>query len=582
MSITYDEGMVLTNKGRALEASMRAAGRPLRFTRAIFGSGDIPEGVESLEEMEAVAEERMNLPWLRAAVVGDGTAKFIFLLDNTQVPAPGFPIKEIGVMAENEAGEEILYNYTNFGNQYSWMPSPNGARIVSTEFSLSVVVGYTTKIEVTLDPSSSAFALQSELLAHISDETAHPELPHYGNEVASLEDIKALWAEGGDGKLHKTDLALLQKAILGGDASTIPKLAGRMTQQELELANMAFTLSGLPVVIVSSTESLNPAAYWVEDPSAESSTERELFSTLELSNMVFYDDYKRGDTDETDTISAKVKAVTAGSRTIGLESLAGIHPGEYYTLTDGLNSELVQVKSSSKNGDILRVVCKGDIVHTYNIEKAYLYRTTAGLKNGKMLSAWMPGEEIVTLSHEFRADGIRKLAYSQAMVRHGKLVGTRIRAFVTYLDEIVERENVAIGIGTGARQTVQLPDAAIDYTTIKVFVNGTETQDFDANTETSPAEVTLTAPAGASITASYKAGYTDEDWIEMDPATVQDYGETGMVATKFEHSIDAGGTEKTRTCIKWRLEAVDETAQPARIYGIAAGWAKASDVEVES
>lgn len=578
MSITYDEGMVLTNGGRALEAEQRAAGKGLTFSRAVFGSGILPAETETMEGVEAMVQQEMELPLLRASVVGDGTARFVFLLDNTNVPAPGFPIREIGVFALNESGDEILYSYTNFGNQYGWMPSANGARVVSTEFSLSVVVGYTTEIHVTLDPNSSAFALSSELSEHAKDTNAHPELPHFGEDIATIADIKNLWVDNGDGKIHKTDLETLQKAVLGGDASTIPKLAGRISQQELELSNIAFALANHPKIIVSSTEPLDPRAYWVYRPDAESSLEQELFGALELSNMIFYDNFNP--VSETDIISVKANAVTAGSRTIGLESLDGIHPGEAYTLTDGTKSELVQVKSASKNGNVLRVVCKSDVVGTYDLSRTYLYRTTAGLRNGSLLSAWHPGEEIIFQSKEFRADGIRKLAYTQGLVRHGKLKGVRIRAFATYLDEIVERENVSVGIGTGSRQTIHLPDAGIDYSTIRIFVDGNETNDFSANTETSPAEVTLTAVNGASITASYKSNYTDEDWQEMDLVTVQDYGDSGIIVSKFEHSLDAGGTEKTRTCIKWRLEAVDGTAQPVRIYGVAAGWAKAADVEV--
>jgi len=65
----------------------------------------------------------------------------------------------------------------------------------------------------------------------------------------------------------------------------------------------------------------------------------------------------------------------------------------------------------------------------------------------------------------------------------------------------------------------------------------------------------------------------------MDLVTVQDYGESGMIASKFEYSLKDDETENTRVCIKWRLEAIDDTAKPVSVYGIAEGFAKVKDLE---
>ena len=583
MSIAYDEGMVLTNEGRALEAERRAAGKGLHFSRAVFGSGMLPEDVEHMEDMESMVHEEMNLPWLRAVAVGDGTAKMVFYLDNSKVPAPGFPIREIGVFAktsDDEDAEEILYSYTNFGDHYGWMPSPTSARVVATEFSLSIIVGYTTKITVDLDKELSAFALVTELEAHTEDKNAHPNLPHYGDDIVEPDKIENFWTEDGSGTMQKADLGVVQKAILGGDASSLPLLTGRLSQAEQEIMNLNMALLGFPHVIVSSTEPLDPTAYWLEKPDSESSLEGELFKIMGMSNMVIYDNFNP--VTETDTLQVKVNAITAGSRTVGVESLSGIHPGSFYTITDGVSSELVQVKSSSKNGNVLRILVTADIAKVYNLDRTYIYRTTAGLKNGSLMSSfWHPGEEIVFEAKNFKADGIRALAYAESMIRHGKLSGVKIRSCVSFQDEVTEKKDVPIGVGTGSRQTIQLSDSGIDYTTIHVYANGAEIE-VDANTETTRAEVTLTAAEGAAITASYNCGLTDEDWREMDCVSVQEYGDSGIIATRFEYSLPEGETEKTRTCIKWVLDAEDDSAQPAMVYGAAAGWAKVATIKEES
>ncbi len=575
MADEIKRNMVLTIEGQKLMAKC-IAGNNLRVESIVLGDGRIPEGISSPRDMTAVVSPKMTLPVIHKKVDGTGTAILECQLKNSELDH-GFFARECGVYAKDpETGDLVLYSYRNTGDFPEYVPAAGNGEIIDSIYTVIIVVDQIENVTVTIEEGIGSVS-RAEFYSHLAEENPHPQFLQVDKN--KVTDCKDVWVGNGEQRrLQRMGISDFRKKILGGNAASISELTGRMTQQELELANMAFTLANMPNVIISSTEPLNPGAYWVYKPDAESSLPQELFSALELSNMVFYDSLNP--VTEVDTLKVKANAVTAGSRTVGLDSLEGIHPGETYTLTDGMNSEPVQVKSSSKNGGVLRIVCKEDIVHTYDLTKTYVYRTTAGLKNGSLLSAWHPGEEIIFGSKEFRADGIRKLAYAQGLVRHGKLAGTRIRAFASFLDEIIEREHVPLGIGTGERQTLALPDAGIDYTTIRIYVNGQEVTGFDANTETSPAEVTLTAPAGASVTASYKAGYTDEDWQEMDLVTVQDYGESGIIASKFEHSLDAGGTEKTRACIKWRLEAVDDTAQPVRIYGVAAGWAKAADVEV--
>ncbi|MBO6304498.1 MAG: hypothetical protein J6M62_05385, partial [Selenomonadaceae bacterium] len=516
-------------------------------------------------------------PVVNKRIPGGGTAIIDCQLNNTELDI-GFFCKEIGVYAKDpDTGDEVLYSYRNTENYSDYIPPANSNEIQNQIYTLIIVIGQIENVNVTITEGIGSVS-RAEYYNHLSDINPHPQFLQV--DMNKVKDCKDVWVGNGEQRrLQRMGIGDFRAKLLGGDAATLPELAGRMTQMELEQSNMAFTLANMPDIVISSTEPLNPKAYWIYRKDAESSLPRELFAALELSNMVFYDNLNPAT--EINTMKVKVNAVTAGSRTIGLDSLAGVHPGESYTLTDGAKSESVQVKSSSKNGGVLRVVCKNDVMNTYDLTKTYIYRTTAGLRNGKLLSAWHSGEEIIFDAKEFKADGIRKLAYAQGLIRHGKLNGVRIRAFASFLDEIAERKNYAVGIGSGTRQTLTLPDANIDYATIRIYVNGNEITNFDANTETSPTEITLTAPNGAAITADYKYNYSDEDWQEMNLVTVQDYGESGIIASKFEYGLKNNEAEKTRACVKWLLEAEDDTAQPVSVYGVAAGFAKAKDVEVE-
>ena len=140
----------------------------------------------------------------------------------------------------------------------------------------------------------------------------------------------------------------LRTKILGDNASQIPVMAGRISQLELELANV-----GIQTMV---KEELN------------------------LSNLFLYEDFKPADM--IDNTMTKVNAISAGSNTIGVASLEGITQGSWYWITDGIRKEAIQVASMQNNDDLCRIITKTPIANTYNIPTTMLYRSTAGVKDG--------------------------------------------------------------------------------------------------------------------------------------------------------------------------------------------------------
>ena len=74
-----------------------------------------------------------------------------------------------------------------------------------------------------------------------------------------------------------------------------------------------------------------------------------------------------------------------------------MYPGSWYTITDGLSYELVQVKSVSIENGIQRVILYAPVQNTYRLENCALYRTSATLENmyamgptGKQTKSWAP------------------------------------------------------------------------------------------------------------------------------------------------------------------------------------------------
>ena len=558
--------MTLTIAGRNLIAKS-LNGKGLKLVRVVMGSGKLPEGT-NVKDMTAVIEPKLNLPITYFSEDGTGTAKMFAQLNNAQLEH-GFFATELGLYAiDPDTEEETLYSYRNTGDYSEYIPAGVLGEILNLEYGITTVVDNAENITVNITEGVGSLP-RVEFYNHTKDTNPHPNLVRNGDKITEAAFVYA--STGDTTLLERLYLKDLQKQILGTNASTFPVMNGRIGQLEIELANAALRLSGTPKVFVGTDEPGDASAIWIK-PLDGSDIEKMLFADLDLSNMVFYDNFNP--VQEIDTLKVNVTGITAGSRTIDVASLDGIHPGQWYTVTDGVHSELVQVKSSSKNDGVLRVVCKSDIVNTYIVESTVLCRTTADvtaiIKGGGIHLE--SGAEIILSAKEFKSDGIAALMFAQSLIKHSTITNGELRAFVTFQDEIEERTDVEIGTATGARQTLTLPDAGIDYNTIRLKVDGVNFTDFSANTETDAPEITLTATAGATITASYRYGYTGEDWEEMQLTALEEYEDSGKAATKFEYALPEGLTTRTRTAIKWRFES--EVPTTVDVYAVEAGWAK--------
>ena len=563
---------VLTDVGRNLMAKC-ITGNTLKISKVVLGDGDVPAAVQDLREMTVVISPKMTLPVVYRRIDGTGTAILDCELKNTELEH-GFFAKEIGVFATDpETGDEVLYAYRNTGARSDYITAASSTEIINQIYSIIIVVDQIENVEVTITEGVGSVS-RAEYYEHLSSTNPHPEF-------AQISDTKVtntfnIWVNNGEKRqFERMSVSDMRSLVLGGDTASIPYLEGRISQNEQEILNLAFRQNASSKVIYSSTEPINPAATWVYNENFPSSAESELFNILDLSNMIYYNDFS-ADTSEIDTLKVKVNAITAGARAIGVDTLDGIHQGMICQISDGENSEIIEVKSLSKNGNILRIMVKEDILNTYDISKTYIYRTTAGHTKTLIYSDMRAGEELVGKYHEFKKDGIKKLAYSQAMIRHGKLDGVNIKAFVNFNDEIIHVDKKLIGTGTGSKQTIPIDETTkIDYSTVELFANGEKISNVDVNTETNPAEVTFTAPRGANIAVSYAANFETENWQEMKKVAVEEYENAGITASRFEFALPLEGAEKTRTAVKWTLEGEGS----AKIYGVGFGWAKVKETE---
>ena len=222
MPDVYNRNSV-TKKGYNLLAESIATKKPITFTKVVVGDGD-DTGLD-INTMTGVVSPKMELPIGNGEKGGDGVYVIQAVLSNKTLEHSFFP-KEVGLFAKCGDGEEVLYSYSNGGNNVGLMPDKN-TPINAEIYNIRTKIGnatnvtfvtsddtYVTKGELTkhnTDPDAHGGLLQkvkTELATHNTDISSHPAITAMiakilgatnwqENPVATLKDIKNLLGMGG-------------------------------------------------------------------------------------------------------------------------------------------------------------------------------------------------------------------------------------------------------------------------------------------------------------------------------------------------------------------------------------------------
>lgn len=215
MPDVYNRNSV-TKKGYNLLAESIATKKPITFTKVVVGDGD-DTGLD-INTMTGVVSPKMELPIGNGEKGGDGEYVIQAVLSNKTLEHSFFP-KEVGLFAKCGDGEEVLYSYSNGGNNVGLMPDKN-TPINAEIYNIRTKIGnatnitfvtsddtYVTKGELTkhnTDPDAHGGLLQkvkTELATHNTDASSHPAITNaiakilgatdwQENPVATLKDIK--------------------------------------------------------------------------------------------------------------------------------------------------------------------------------------------------------------------------------------------------------------------------------------------------------------------------------------------------------------------------------------------------------
>lgn len=206
MPDVYNRNSV-TKKGYNLLAESIATKKPITFTKVVVGDGD-DTGLD-INTMTGVVSPKMELPIGNGEKGGDGEYVIQAVLSNKTLEHSFFP-KEVGLFAKCGDGEEVLYSYSNGGNNVGLMPDKN-TPINAEIYNIRTKIGNATNI--TFVTSDDTYVTKGELTKHNADATAHDNrfnaiIQQVNNMITSVDNSDSL-AKAPTLQLVKTLLSSL-------------------------------------------------------------------------------------------------------------------------------------------------------------------------------------------------------------------------------------------------------------------------------------------------------------------------------------------------------------------------------------
>lgn len=190
MPDVYNRNSV-TKKGYNLLAESIATKKPITFTKVVVGDGD-DTGL-NIDTMTGLVSPKMELPIGNGEKGGDGEYVIQAVLSNKTLEHSFFP-KEVGLFAKCGDGEEVLYSYSNGGNNVGLMPDKN-TPINAEIYNIRTKIGNATNI--TFVASDDTYITKGELTKHNNDANAHDNrfnaiIQQVNNMITSVDNSDSL------------------------------------------------------------------------------------------------------------------------------------------------------------------------------------------------------------------------------------------------------------------------------------------------------------------------------------------------------------------------------------------------------
>lgn len=153
---------VVTKNGLEMIAESVATRKNLIFTRVVVGDGDATG--RNFNDMTSVISPKMELPVTSGVNEGNGQYLITATLSNNTLNLGFFP-REVGLYAKVDGKAEMLYSYTNGGNNVGYVPDKT-TPIDSEIYKIRTVIGNAKNI--TINMSDSTFVTKGELDRYVA------------------------------------------------------------------------------------------------------------------------------------------------------------------------------------------------------------------------------------------------------------------------------------------------------------------------------------------------------------------------------------------------------------------------------
>lgn len=341
-------GMILTNAGRNILAKA-LTGKTLTFTKAMTGDGTL--GSRNAASLTALISPKRELPIQSMSTTGSlGTCEVVLEMTNKGLTT-GFFVREYGLFAkEPDTGVETLYSYCNKGSEAGYLEGDNGVDIINYTLSLVTVIDQASNVTAYIT-NSNQYVTISRLDQRMADLFA---------DYASTSGFWT-WERNNEQRLRPCTLRQAKQDILDG----------------VDVAN------------------LNSRIERLEDALNQTLLELEVQSIFPGYTHYIVEDFKT--VNQLDMFTSDVTSIVAGDDSIDCKPIDGMIPGSWYTITDGISMEQVQVESINLENGIQRIILTKPIVNTYLLENTQLYRTSANISadtalgpNARLRINWEP------------------------------------------------------------------------------------------------------------------------------------------------------------------------------------------------
>ena len=180
----------MTKDGYELLSAAIAGGR-LTFTKAVIGNSFrngaiVTPTAQEIFALTDVISSQLTLPIASVTNNGTGTATVTFHLTNETLTT-GLAMREIGIFAKIDSGEEKLYCYWHCGESSDFVPVPE-EMLVDMYISVVTVIAEATNITLVID-SGVDKVTRSEFAEHVNDTSIHANLLNLSKE----EFANAIW-----------------------------------------------------------------------------------------------------------------------------------------------------------------------------------------------------------------------------------------------------------------------------------------------------------------------------------------------------------------------------------------------------